>query len=130
VSLDGLLPVVVPPVEHASRIVGSDDSIAPATAVRFTNSRREIRSITTSLEVETSSVSGLERSSNIGHGPAARQEWPRCALCALPVSSVTSTQRRSAAARSIVSHTACTAAPWAKSGSQGPSGQASIRSPR
>src|SRR5437870_1251274 len=48
----------------------------------------------------------------------------------LSMTSATSTQRRSAADRSIASQTAWTAAPWAKSGSHGLSGQRSSRSPR
>src|SRR5581483_266498 len=39
------------------------------------------------------------------------------------VTSSTRTQRRSAAARSIASHTAWTRAPWSRSGSHPPSGQ-------
>src|SRR5437868_11795069 len=45
VSLVVLVPDVVPPVEQASRRAGIEVSIAPANAVRFTNSRREIGSI-------------------------------------------------------------------------------------
>src|SRR2546426_9433708 len=51
VSLDGLLEVVGLEL-HASRIAGNDVNIAPATAVRLTNSRRVILCIPTPSEAE------------------------------------------------------------------------------
>src|SRR5207244_2481941 len=47
------------PVEHASRMEGIEVNIAPATAVRLTNSRRVIGCIQTSSEVQQRPSQGL-----------------------------------------------------------------------
>src|SRR5437588_8146519 len=60
-SFDGLL-VPLLDVVHASRMAGNDVNTAPATAVRFTNSRLVIRCIPTPFEVEPAiNQEGLRR---------------------------------------------------------------------